>query len=367
MKIIELPSFQIAVNKYGDESAEKLAILLPGRLDTKDYVNFPSHGETLAKLGYYVVAVDPPGSWDSPGSVSLHTTSNYVRAINEHIAHFGNRRTLLLGHSRGGATAMLVSNNPAVEKIVLINAAYGPPTSPTPEKIENEALVEQRDLPPGNVRTKEKIIFHLPLNYFEDGKKHDPLTALKNFKGSKLLVHGTNDEFSSLERVKSIYDSLNEPKTFLTIDSTHDYRLFPKVIQQIDEAITSFALSLVRPSTIVITTTKALWDKAKERGWYTMSTINDSLDEVGFIHCTFPRQTAAMVQRKLPDRKDLLFALVDVSRAKPEIRYEYSPNSDDTYPHIYGPLNLDAVYAICKLDELEKYKMTDSVFQNLLD
>lgn len=34
--------------------------MLPGRLDTKDYINFVSHADYLASRDFYVVAIDPP-------------------------------------------------------------------------------------------------------------------------------------------------------------------------------------------------------------------------------------------------------------------------------------------------------------------
>ena len=94
--IIKTKSFNLAVVSKGDKNSNKLAICLPGRLDTKDYINFTSH-----------------------------------------IEYFGNKPTLLLGHSRGGQVAMLAgTSNPVVEGFVLVNASYGPPTSPNPEKIQ---------------------------------------------------------------------------------------------------------------------------------------------------------------------------------------------------------------------------------------
>jgi len=240
MKILETSNFEIATNIKGDDAAKRLAILMPGRLDTKDYANFVSHLDFLARRGFYAVAIDPPYSWDSPGALKDYTTSNYLKAVNELIYYFGNRPTLLLGHSRGGATAILASTNPAVAGLVLVNAAYGAPSVPEPEKIVGGTIQELRDIPPGNVRTKEQREFSLPLNYFEDGAKYDPREVLKSFKGPKLLVHATKDEFTGLELIKPIYDELTEPKMFLEIDCTHDYRLYPEVIQQVEKTLDTF-------------------------------------------------------------------------------------------------------------------------------
>ena len=132
MKLLKTKSFEIAVNIYGNEQAPRIALLMPGRLDTKDYINFVSHSEFLAKKGFFVVAIDPPGTWDSPGDINNYSTSTYMKVVNELIDYFGNRPTLLLGHSRGGAIAMLVSSNPAVAGVTLVNAASGYPSPPDP-------------------------------------------------------------------------------------------------------------------------------------------------------------------------------------------------------------------------------------------
>lgn len=240
MRLITTKSFEIAINEYGDNSSEKFCILMPGRLDTKDYINFVSHGKFLARLGYHVVAIDPPYTWDSPGDLRGYTTSAYVRAINELIEYFGNKKTTLVGHSRGGATAMLSSNNKHIKGIVLVNAAYGSPTPPDKSRLKGGCLLENRDIPPGNKRTKKQIEFMLPMEYFKDGESHDPIDALKAFDGAKLIIHANQDEFVSLDKVKTVFAELSGPKTFLKIDCTHDYRLFPKVIEQVNKSLKKF-------------------------------------------------------------------------------------------------------------------------------
>jgi len=43
------------------------------------------------------------------------------------------------------------------------------------------------------------------------------------------------------------------------------------------------------------------------------------------------------------DAPDLVLLVIDTERVGPELRYEQVPGQPDPYPHIYGPLNLDAV------------------------
>lgn len=245
MKLVSTNNFQIAINEYGDNTSNKFCILMPGRLDTKDYVNFVSHGNFLADLGYHVIAIDPPYTWESPGPIENYTTSTYIQAVSELIELFGNKPTLLLGHSRGGATAMLTSTqSPHIKTLVVINSSFGPPSPPDKNKLIDGCLPESRDIPPGSKRTKEQIGFMLPMTYFEDGDKHDPVSALKSFNGPKLVIHATDDEFVSTEKAKAVFDDLANPKTYLEVNCAHDYRLFPDVIDQINKTLEEFLKSV---------------------------------------------------------------------------------------------------------------------------
>jgi len=82
--------------------------------------------------------------------------------------------------------------------------------------------------------------FMLPMIYFDDGNKHDPLSALRGFSGAKLIIHASRDEFTSIDEVKGIYSELFKPKEHLWIECTHDYRLFPEVVNQINQSLEEF-------------------------------------------------------------------------------------------------------------------------------
>lgn len=241
MSLIKTESFELAVNTKGDENSNKVAICLPGRLDTKDYVSFVSHLDYLSSKGFLAVAVDPPGTWESPGGTELFTTTNYIKAVNEVIKHYGERPTLLLGHSRGGAVAALTGSiNPNVSGVVLVMAALGDPTPPDEKDMEIGFTVSYRDLPPGDRKTAEQKKFELPVNYFIDGRKHDPVTALKNMNKPKLLIYGTDDEFTPVEEAQEVYQSLPEPKMLRTLDCEHDYRYRADMIDEVNKTVGEF-------------------------------------------------------------------------------------------------------------------------------
>lgn len=69
----------------------------------------------------------------------------------------------------------------------------------------------------------------------------------------------------------------------------------------------------------------------------------ESLDSDGFIHCSTGRTIEEVTNRLYKDQDDILLIIINTTLVEPEIRYENSGNSDTKYPHIYGPLNMDAV------------------------
>ena len=85
------------------------------------------------------------------------------------------------------------------------------------------------------------------------------------------------------------------------------------------------------------------WGQALTDGQYRISTRGLTLADVGFIHSSTAAQVAAVANAYYKGAADLLLLVIDTDRVGPEIRWEDVPGSDAPYPHIYGPLNTDAV------------------------
>ncbi|MDB5178820.1 MAG: hypothetical protein JWN01_763 [Patescibacteria group bacterium] len=104
--------------------------------------------------------------------------------------------------------------------------------------------------------------------------------------------------------------------------------------------------------TIVAITRQDVWQQALKAGQYTQSTVDSTLAEVGFIHCSFPDQTLEIANRRFINRDGLVLLLIDEDKVKPPIKHEGALSGRaGTFPHIYGPLNVDAVYATILLEK----------------
>jgi len=89
-------------------------------------------------------------------------------------------------------------------------------------------------------------------------------------------------------------------------------------------------------------TTKAEWNKAMENGFYE----SPSLAEEGFIHCSHENQVAGVLERYFSGKKDLVKLVIDTDKLTSRYVFEWSPSIQDTFPHVYGAINTDAVIEV---------------------
>lgn len=92
-------------------------------------------------------------------------------------------------------------------------------------------------------------------------------------------------------------------------------------------------------------TTEEEWQQAKEKGHYESA----SLAEEGFIHCSEERQIPGVLERYFSEKKHLVKLVIETDRLTSPLYYDWSPSIEDTFPHVYGPINLDAVLKAEKL------------------
>lgn len=95
-------------------------------------------------------------------------------------------------------------------------------------------------------------------------------------------------------------------------------------------------------------TTRAAWAQAQAAGEYR----HPSLETQGFIHFSepVPEQLLAVANVLFAGQRGLVLLVVDPNSLTAPLHYEeYEPGSQH-FPHLYGPLNLDAVERVLKFE-----------------
>ncbi|HDX9578692.1 TPA: DUF952 domain-containing protein [Bacillus pseudomycoides] len=100
--------------------------------------------------------------------------------------------------------------------------------------------------------------------------------------------------------------------------------------------------------TIMKVMTVQAWENAKETGIIT----EPSLQEEGFIHCSFLHQSLRVAHKHFAAEPSLVLLAIDGERVQAEIQYELAANGEQ-YPHIYGVIHTSAITNVYTLDKHE--------------
>jgi glutathione S-transferase len=103
-------------------------------------------------------------------------------------------------------------------------------------------------------------------------------------------------------------------------------------------------VSRVVPGPLLHLAVATEWERAEAAGTYERSTIDTSLEEEGYIHCSFPEQVQATADRYYRGRDDIVLLRIDPARLGVEVVVEEA-RSGEGFPHVYGPIPVDAVTA----------------------
>jgi uncharacterized protein (DUF952 family) len=99
-------------------------------------------------------------------------------------------------------------------------------------------------------------------------------------------------------------------------------------------------------------TSRAEWNEAQTLGEYRAP----SLVTEGFIHCSTEKQVVPVANAFYRGKPDLVLLQIDEAKLTPALKWEppASPpapgiSKTDSFPHIYGPINLTAIASVVDL------------------
>ncbi len=83
------------------------------------------------------------------------------------------------------------------------------------------------------------------------------------------------------------------------------------------------------------------WQKVQDQSQY----FGDSYKSQGFIHCCLPEQVDFVINTWFPGREDLLLLEINSEKLLARLVFENLEGGEEKIPHIYGPINKDAIIA----------------------
>ena len=89
-------------------------------------------------------------------------------------------------------------------------------------------------------------------------------------------------------------------------------------------------------------TTKSQWEEALSKGFYEV----ESLQKEGFIHMSKVDQVEGVLNRYYQNVPHLVLLHVEETKVTAEIKFELSPSVNQEFPHVFGPINIDAVVKV---------------------
>ena len=193
----------------------------------------------------------------------------------------------------------------------------------------------------------------VPWMHTLDGKEHTALDELlarflevKIGESLGILVHSTEEFIKELQRYL-VEITQEEFEHFLGVWEVCFW-------QEKDLAgMAAYALAYLRYGKVIYhILPRTDWEKAQENGIYTPANIAAE----GFIHCSEVQQVIRVANAYYSAEPDMWLLCIHVKKVEPEIRYEGPLEDGEKFPHIYGPLDLDAVVAASPLEKDEKGK-----------
>jgi uncharacterized protein (DUF952 family) len=88
------------------------------------------------------------------------------------------------------------------------------------------------------------------------------------------------------------------------------------------------------------------WERSLLDGRHTGSTWATDLADEGFIHCSTAEQWPGVVERFYGSVPALVLLHIDEQRLSSPLVWEGAQDVDDAFPHVYGPIDLDAVVRV---------------------
>lgn len=204
-----------------NRKANHLAIFAHCFTCHSDFAAVRNISRALTSQGFGVVRFDFTGLGDSDGEfASTNFSANVadIMAVQQYITDNFQAPELLIGHSLGGAAALVAAAE--------LNAIKAVATIGTPADIQHVAHLLSAGI--AEILEKGEAMvniggrpFRIQKQFLDDLKKRDLLDILKNLRKPLLILHSPQDTIVRIENAAKIYSAAFHPKSFVSLDGAN--------------------------------------------------------------------------------------------------------------------------------------------------
>lgn len=174
---------------------------------------------TLAQLGIAVLRFDFTGLGNSEGDFANTNFSSNVTDLVDAAQALANdfiAPTLLIGHSLGGAAALMAAGKINSVRAV---ATIGAPSEPAHvQHLFGDAVARINAEGEATIRLGGRDIT-IAKQFLEDLQSHTLESFLRTLRKPVLIFHSPVDSVVSIENARRIYEAAKHPKSFVAIDN----------------------------------------------------------------------------------------------------------------------------------------------------
>jgi len=201
----------------------KVALLLPGYLDSPDYLHMITFQKGLEEIGYTVERLDLCNLWKTKNTQNYNVT-NSIKQIRHRVSYYKKQNPdeiVLIGHSMGGFTAIVAGNK--IDDVTKIIALCPPPDRKRSvhKWVENGVRVSKRDLPD---KPDEFIEFAIPYSHLKDTLQYSAVEEAKKLNKPLMIFIALNDTVVPHEDIEKIVKAANNPYVVRQPNMGHDFR-----------------------------------------------------------------------------------------------------------------------------------------------
>lgn len=201
----------------------KVALLLPGYLDSPDYLHLVTFENRLKELGYTTERLDLGYLWKT-GDPKNYTVTNFLDQIKERVDYYkpqNPEEILLLGHSRGAFVAIIAGHR--IKNVTKIIALCPPPDiNASVKKWPSRGnRTSKRDLPDKPTECRE---FSIPYAYANDCLKYSAVDEVMSLHKPLMIFIALDDTVVPPELTEEIVKHASNPYVVRQPNMGHDFR-----------------------------------------------------------------------------------------------------------------------------------------------